>query len=94
LPRPQPQPVLGFAQAYPNPFSANTTIRYRLPQTMHVRLAVYDVLGREVALLVDEPQEGGTYEVPFEGADLPPGVYLYRIAMDHLRFTRTMTLLP
>jgi hypothetical protein len=94
LPRPQPQPVLGFAQAYPNPFSANTTIRYRLPQTMHVRLAVYDVLGREVALLVDERQEGGTYEVPFEAGSLPPGVYLYRIALDHRHFTRTMTLLP
>jgi hypothetical protein len=61
---------------------------------MHVHLSVYDVLGREVALLVDERQEGGIYEVPFEAGSLPPGVYLYRIAMDHLRFTRTMTLLP
>ncbi len=91
VPPPQPGP-LGFAQNYPNPFSISTTIRYSLPQAMRIRLRVFDVLGRAVATLVDEQQEGGIYEVPFEAGDLPGGVYFYRIEMDHLRFTKPMML--
>jgi hypothetical protein len=91
-PQPEPRYELGFAPNYPNPFSNATTIRYSLPQQMQVRLAVYDVLGREVAVLVDQAQEAGIYAVGFEAGGLPPGVYLYRIALDHLHFTKTMTL--
>ena len=57
---------------------------------MRIRLKVFDVLGREVAALVDAQQDGGLYEVPFEAGDLPGSVYFYRIEMDHLRFTKTM----
>jgi len=89
----QPDPF-GFAQNYPNPFSISTTIRYSLPQPMRVRLRVYNVLGRVVATLVDEQQDGGIYEAPFEAKNLPGGVYFYQIEMDHLRFTKPMMLIP
>ncbi len=59
---------------------------------MYVRLKVYDVLGRAVVTLVDEQQDGGIYEVPFEAKNLPGGVYFYQIEMDHLRFTQPMML--
>ncbi len=88
----QPDP-LGFVQNYPNPFSISTTIRYSLPQPMRVRLRVYNVLGRAVATLVDEQQDGGIYEVPFEAGDLPGGVYFYRLQLDFLTFTRKMILM-
>ena len=83
---------LGFAQNYPNPFRESTVIRYSLPQTMQVRLTVFDVLGRTVATLVDRQQAAGVYEAPFEAGSLPTGVYIYRLELDHLRFTRRMLL--
>jgi len=96
LPPAQPASAygLGFAQNYPNPFREHTTIRYKLPQAMDVRLTVFDVLGREVATLVEAWQEAGLYEIPFTASRLPAGVYLYRIEMDHLSATRRMVLVP
>ena len=66
-------------QNYPNPFNPTTRIRYELPGAEHVTLAVYDILGREVARLIDETQDGGYYEVPFSGERFSSGVYFYRI---------------
>ena len=94
LPRVIPaREVLGFDQNFPNPFSSSTTLRYSLPKPMNVRLAVYDVLGREVALLVDTAQDTGVYEVNFNAGTLPAGVYLAQIELDYLRFTKRMTLI-
>ena len=87
-----PSHVLGFDQNFPNPFSESTTIRYSLPKTMQVRLAVYDPLGREVELLVEATQEAGIYAVDFVSRDLPAGLYLARIELDHLRFVKRMML--
>jgi len=92
-PLPEPSFPLGFTRNHPNPFREATTIRYSLPQAMHVRLTVYDVLGREVAVLVDRRQEAGAYDVDFEAGELPAGVYLYRVEMDRLAATKTMLLL-
>jgi hypothetical protein len=64
---------------YPNPFNPETTIRYELPEDVHVQLEVYDMLGRRVALLVDELQRSGSHAARFNGADLASGVYLYRL---------------
>ncbi|NBC16719.1 MAG: T9SS type A sorting domain-containing protein [Bacteroidetes bacterium] len=64
---------------YPNPFNLQTTITYALPRSVAVRLAVYDVLGREVAVLVDDTRPAGQHTVTFEAGDLPSGVYLYRL---------------
>ena len=68
-------------QNYPNPFNPSTTIEFRVGGAgpSHVRLAVSDMLGREVAVLVDEKKAPGNYRVTFDAADLSSGVYLYRL---------------
>jgi hypothetical protein len=79
--------------AYPNPFNPQTTIKYGLPVTGPVQLVVYDMLGRQVATLVDEVQQAaGTYRVTFDAGRLSSGVYLYRIEAGGYSHTRTLTL--
>ncbi len=71
-------------QNYPNPFNPNTEIDYRVsaPGSVMVRLAVYDVLGREVAVLVNEKKVAGTYAVSWNANRMASGVYFYRIQID------------
>ncbi|NBC17998.1 MAG: serine hydrolase [Bacteroidetes bacterium] len=76
---------------YPNPFNPQTTIGYVLPEASAVRLVVYDVLGRRVAVLVDGVRPAGRHQVTFEAANLPSGVYLYRL--DAGAFTQTKRML-
>jgi len=66
-------------QNYPNPFNPSTTIHYQLPNAGHVTLKVYDMLGREVAILVDEKKETGSYSATFDGARLASGTYIARL---------------
>lgn len=66
-------------QNYPNPFNPSTKISYNLSKAGHVTLRVYDVLGREVATLVNENQYAGTHVVHFDGSSLASGVYFYRL---------------
>ncbi|MDT8324665.1 MAG: T9SS type A sorting domain-containing protein [Bacteroidota bacterium] len=66
-------------QNYPNPFNPETVISFSLPQRMTVRLAVYDMLGREVALLADGMHEAGTHRARFDGARLASGMYVCRL---------------
>ncbi|MFA3783897.1 glycoside hydrolase family 3 C-terminal domain-containing protein [Melioribacteraceae bacterium 4301-Me] len=75
-------------QNYPNPFNPSTVIRYHISAAdalksveVHVKLKVYDLLGREVATLVNERKSPGVYEIKFDGAKLPSGVYFYRIVI-------------
>lgn len=81
-----------LAQNYPNPFDAETAIRFSLSRPQAVRLTVYDVLGREVAVLLDEQREAGEHAVNFDAGHLPGGLYMYRIEADGAVRTRWMTL--
>jgi hypothetical protein len=66
-------------QNFPNPFNPTTVIRYQLPLACDVKLAVYDLLGREMTVLVNEKKEAGRYEVKFNGSGLSSGLYFYRM---------------
>ena len=76
--------VFGLGQNYPNPFNPSTLIGYQVPGpgSMRVRLAVFDVLGREVAVLVDENKAPGNHTVQFNATGLASGVYLYRMTVE------------
>lgn len=75
---------------YPNPFNPTTVIQYHLPEQAPVQLTVYDMLGREVATLVDEHQQSGYHEVTFDATGLSSGMYLYRIRTEGFEETRSM----
>ena len=85
-----PSPYLG--QNYPNPFSTTTTIAYRLPQSGFVSLMVFDLLGREVARLVNSEQSAGNYRIIFDGREFTAGMYLYKIKTGSFVEIKTMNL--
>ena len=68
-------------QNYPNPFNPSTSIKYSIPNRNQVTLKVFDVLGSEVATLVNKEQPQGNYEVEFNGSDLTSGIYFYRLSV-------------
>ncbi|MDP3830852.1 MAG: T9SS type A sorting domain-containing protein, partial [Ignavibacteriaceae bacterium] len=80
-------------QNYPNPFNPETIISYQLPVSGNTSLKVFNILGSEVATLVNEVQEAGTYDVSFNGKDLTSGVYFFRLqAGDFIKINK-MTLM-
>jgi hypothetical protein len=92
--------ALGLSQSFPNPFNPSTMIGYSIAGNRHeamgtrwVKLAVYDLLGREVAVLVDEQKEPGDYTVVFDGSRRGSGVYFYRLEAGGRTLVRTMTLM-
>lgn len=77
---------------YPNPFNPSTVISYEIAKAGSVRLSVYDILGREVAVLVDQDRAPGTYRVTFDASGISSGVYLYRLHVaGQVVATRRMT---
>ena len=79
-------------QNAPNPFSTTTEIQFALPEEAHVRLIVYDLLGREVARLVDATMSAGYQQVTWDASNVPSGVYLYRFEAGTFNQTRRMVL--
>jgi hypothetical protein len=81
-----------LSQNYPNPFNPSTTIQYTIPSDVHVRLTVYNVLGQVVIKLVSETQQAGSYQVVFDAANLPSGIYIYHLTAGNFIETRRMIL--
>jgi hypothetical protein len=79
-------------QNYPNPFNPSTTIRYYLPITGKVKLSVFDMLGRELATLVNERQINGYHEVKWNADAFPSGLYFYRLKNEKNSLTKKMIL--
>jgi hypothetical protein len=80
-------------QNYPNPFNPTTVISYQLPVVSNVRLGVYDLLGREVSVLVNEKKNAGVHEVKFDASGLSSGVYFYRLTAGTFVQARKLLLL-
>jgi len=80
-------------QNYPNPFNPSTTIQYSVPQLSDVSIKVYDVLGKEVANLVDAQQTQGVYEVAFDASNLASGMYIYTIKAGNFTSSKKMLLM-
>lgn len=82
-----------LSQNFPNPFNPSTSIRFTLPETMHVELSVYSLTGQRLATLVNEIRPTGVHEVSFNASSLASGVYLYTIRAGGQTQTMRMTLL-
>ena len=80
-------------QNYPNPFNPSTKITYTIPELSFITLKVYDVLGNEIAKLVNEEKQIGDYEVEFDGSELTSGIYFYRLQAGSYFETKKMILL-
>ena len=80
-------------QNFPNPYNPTTTVKYHIPELNFVTLKVYDVLGNEIASLVNEEKQIGTYEVEFDGAGLSSGIYFYKLQAGAFVETKKMLLL-
>jgi hypothetical protein len=79
-------------QNYPNPFNPETNIKFGLPKSGNVKLAVYDISGKEVAVLLNEFKQAGSYTFNFNGSKLSSGVYFYRIISENFIETKRMIL--
>jgi len=88
-----PPRSFSLEQNYPNPFNPTTSIRFSLPYTTHVTLRVVDVLGKEVARLVDERRDAGTYAIVWNPTHLSSGVYLYQLRAGPFVRTRKLIFL-
>ncbi len=82
-----------LAQNYPNPFNPSTTIKYALPKSSLVRLTVFNILGEEVAVLVNETKQAGIHTVNFDASNLNSGMYVYRIETNNSVQSKKMLLL-
>ena len=82
-----------LSQNYPNPFNPTTSIKFNLPEAGNVKLAVYNLLGQEVKILVNGFKAAGLYNINLDAKDLTSGVYLYKLEANGINTVRKMTLL-
>ncbi len=85
--------VYSLSQNYPNPFNPATKISFAIPKAGQVKLTVYDVLGREVAVIVNEFRQAGNHTVVFDGDNLSSGIYFYSFESGDFKDTKKMTLI-
>ena len=85
--------VYEFTQNYPNPFNPATEIKFNLPEASRVTLSVYNIIGQQVASLVNGIKEAGFHSVKFDGSSLPSGTYIYRLQTNNFVQTKKMVLL-
>ncbi len=85
--------IFSLSQNYPNPFNPSTHIVYRVARSSQTKLTVFDLLGKEVARLVDEVKPAGEYEVNFNASNLPSGTYIYRLVSGEFTETKRMSFL-
>jgi len=78
---------------YPNPFNPRTTITYQIPMAGNVKLMVYDIMGREVVILVDELQQKGLHSIDWNAKDRASGTYFYKLQIGSFVSVKRMTLL-
>ena len=82
-----------LAQNFPNPFNPNTSIKFSLPETGNVKLTVYNLLGQEIATLINGVKEAGTHTINYNAEELNSGIYIYRIESNGFNEVRKMTLI-
>jgi len=82
-----------LSQNYPNPFNPTTTIEYSIPKDANVSIKIYDVLGKEVATLVNEQRSAGTYIINWNASNFSSGLYFYRITAGEFADTKKMFLI-
>ena len=80
-------------QNYPNPFNPSTNISYTIPELSRVKITLYNILGQEVKVLVNEEKPAGYYNIEFNAANLPSGVYFYQLVAGDFIQTKKMLLL-
>ena len=85
--------AFSLEQNYPNPFNSNTIIRFQIKDSRFVNLKVFDILGKEVATLVNEYLQPGTYETTFDASMLTGGIYFYRLQTENYTETKKLILL-
>ena len=87
--------LISLLQNYPNPFNPSTTISFELTRPEHIRLSIFTILGQRVAVLADGQRAAGWHRVAFDAAQLPSGMYYYRLEQlsGEASFTRKMTLI-
>ena len=82
-----------LSQNYPNPFNPSTIIKYQMPEAAHISLKVYDVMGKEVATLVNSFQNSGSYDITFNAKGLASGIYFYKLNANGKQFINKMLLM-
>ena len=87
------QEIFYLNQNYPNPFNPATSIKFQIGSSRFVKLAVYDILGKEVEILVNKKLNAGTYEINWNALNYPSGVYFYRLTSDGFSDTKRMLLI-
>ena len=85
--------TFALEQNYPNPFNPTTHIAFEVPKSGHVMIAIYNTIGQRVATLLDKKMEKGRHVITFEAANMPSGVYFYKISVGDYTNVKKMTLL-